>query len=177
MRAGTPGCPEIQDWLADSLPELTAIGIDPYLHTVGASRFCLLSPQLQKTTPHSKCLQTNFKSCTVCSAKFATPHVIVQVDSARKLKEKLETAGKSLVPLLEGNLVDNVWGEGRPAAPMAPLRVHKLEFAGKTVSDKLSDMRSKLEGQCSCQRCRHPTDFHGALLPNMMTHKDAPPAS
>ena len=34
MRAGTPGCPEIPDWLAQNLPESARVGIDPYLHTV-----------------------------------------------------------------------------------------------------------------------------------------------
>lgn len=34
MKVGTPGCPEIPDWLADNLPNSAAVGIDPYLHTV-----------------------------------------------------------------------------------------------------------------------------------------------
>lgn len=72
---------------------------------------------------------------------------VCQIDSARKLKEKLEAVGKSLVPILDGNLVDSVWGEERPAAPTAPLRVHKLEFAGKSVTDKLADLRSKMTGK------------------------------
>lgn len=34
MKAGTSGCPEIQDWLASNLPEGARVGIDPFLHTV-----------------------------------------------------------------------------------------------------------------------------------------------
>lgn len=34
MRAGTPGCPEIPEWLADNLQADDAVGIDPFLHTV-----------------------------------------------------------------------------------------------------------------------------------------------
>lgn len=34
MRGGTPGCPDIPDWLAEDLPEGARIGVDPYLHTV-----------------------------------------------------------------------------------------------------------------------------------------------
>ena len=34
MRAGTPKCPEIQDWLASNLPDQGRVGIDPFLHTV-----------------------------------------------------------------------------------------------------------------------------------------------
>ena len=70
-----------------------------------------------------------------------------QVDAARKLKEKLEGAGKSLVPLLGGNLVDAIWGQSRPAPPDTRLRVHRLEFAGVSVADKLAALRAKLEGE------------------------------
>jgi len=70
----------------------------------------------------------------------------VQVDGARKLKEKLEAAGRKLQPVVDGNLVDRVWGADRPAAPSAPLRVHKLEHAGQSVSDKLTAIRAKLRG-------------------------------
>ena len=36
MRAGTAGCPEIPEWLADTLHEGARVGIDPFLHTVFA---------------------------------------------------------------------------------------------------------------------------------------------
>ncbi|CAL8465329.1 g4864 [Coccomyxa elongata] len=99
MKAGTSGCPEIPDWLAENLQAGDAVGIDPFLHTV---------------------------------------------ENARKLKEKLEGAGKKLQPIY-GNLVDKVWGDARPAAPSAPLRVHLLEHAGKSVSDKLTAVRAKMK--------------------------------
>eukprot|EP00195_Chlamydomonas_chlamydogama_P009509 CAMPEP_0202892282 /NCGR_PEP_ID=MMETSP1392-20130828/2027_1 /ASSEMBLY_ACC=CAM_ASM_000868 /TAXON_ID=225041 /ORGANISM="Chlamydomonas chlamydogama, Strain SAG 11-48b" /LENGTH=683 /DNA_ID=CAMNT_0049576179 /DNA_START=304 /DNA_END=2355 /DNA_ORIENTATION=- len=38
MKAGTPGCPDLEDWLASNLPEGGRVGIDPYLHTVDAVR-------------------------------------------------------------------------------------------------------------------------------------------
>eukprot|EP00798_Chlamydomonas_sp_ICE-L_P001672 gene1672-33066_t len=38
MRAGTPGCLEIEDWLAENLPEGGRVGIDPYVHTVESVR-------------------------------------------------------------------------------------------------------------------------------------------
>lgn len=34
MRAGTPGCPDIEDWLASSLPEGARVGIDADCHTI-----------------------------------------------------------------------------------------------------------------------------------------------
>ncbi|KAL0020575.1 hypothetical protein WJX77_005157 [Trebouxia sp. C0004] len=100
MRAGTPKCPEIQDWLASSLPDGTRVGIDPFLHTV-----------------------TN----------------------AKQLTEKLRESGKSLVPILEGNLVDKVWGADRPAPPKAPIRIHKMEHAGQSVQDKLIKLRKDMQ--------------------------------
>ncbi|EIE23184.1 Creatinase/aminopeptidase [Coccomyxa subellipsoidea C-169] len=100
MRSGTPGCPEIPEWLAENVQDGDAVGIDPFLHTV---------------------------------------------DNARKLKEQLEAAGKGLRPIY-GNLVDRVWGSDRPAAPSAPLRVHALEHAGQSVSDKLTAVRAKMKG-------------------------------
>ncbi|GLI66862.1 hypothetical protein VaNZ11_010849 [Volvox africanus] len=38
MKAGTPGCPDLEDWLAASLPEGARAGIDPWVHTVNAVR-------------------------------------------------------------------------------------------------------------------------------------------
>ncbi|KFM25031.1 Xaa-Pro aminopeptidase 1 [Auxenochlorella protothecoides] len=37
MKHGTPGCPEIEDWLAENVPEGSAVGYDPWLHTVAAA--------------------------------------------------------------------------------------------------------------------------------------------
>ena len=65
---------------------------------------------------------------------------------ARTLKKELEEAGKDLVPILEGNLVDAVWGSAQPQAPATSLRPHKLEFAGQSVAEKVEEMQKKLEG-------------------------------
>ena len=71
----------------------------------------------------------------------------LQVKDARALKKELEEAGNELVPILDGNLVDTVWGSARPQVPATKLRTHKLEFAGASVADKVQDMRSKLKGE------------------------------
>ena len=87
--------------------------------------------------------------CIICSDASAPVLVqlYLQVNGAKQLSTKLQEAGKSLVPLLEGNLVDKVWGEGRPAAPHAPIRIHKMEHAGESVQDKLARMREEMTGQ------------------------------
>ncbi|KAL6764493.1 peptidase M24, structural domain-containing protein [Haematococcus lacustris] len=38
MKAGTPGCPDLEDWLAANLPEGGCVGVDPFLHTMDAAR-------------------------------------------------------------------------------------------------------------------------------------------
>ncbi|GLC69902.1 hypothetical protein PLESTF_000893800 [Pleodorina starrii] len=38
MKAGTPGTPDLEDWLASNLPEGARVGIDPWVHTVNSVR-------------------------------------------------------------------------------------------------------------------------------------------
>ncbi|GFR40249.1 hypothetical protein Agub_g821 [Astrephomene gubernaculifera] len=38
MKSGTPGCPDLEDWLAANLPEGARVGIDPWVHTVNSVR-------------------------------------------------------------------------------------------------------------------------------------------
>ena len=64
------------------------------------------------------------------------------VSEARALRDLLKAAGCELVSV-EENLVDAIWSE-RPAAPKTPLRVHPIEYAGKTVGEKLEDVRTKM---------------------------------
>ncbi|KAF5843713.1 Creatinase/Prolidase N-terminal domain-containing protein, partial [Dunaliella salina] len=47
MRAGTPGCPDIEEWLAANLPASARVGIDPYVHTVDMTR--RLSKRMQES--------------------------------------------------------------------------------------------------------------------------------
>jgi Xaa-Pro aminopeptidase len=50
--------------------------------------------------------------------------------------------GSNLVPITE-NLVDSVWTD-RPAAPMAPVMVHELEFAGEATAAKRARLAADL---------------------------------
>ncbi|GAB4814313.1 hypothetical protein N2152v2_001359 [Parachlorella kessleri] len=67
------------------------------------------------------------------------------IESAEKLHRHLAARGKHLVPL-PVNLVDAVWATERPAAPQGALRVHSLEWAGRSVADKLEDLRKEMQG-------------------------------
>jgi len=54
------------------------------------------------------------------------------------------------VPLLaDGNLVDAAWAAAQPELPLAPMRIHALEWAGQGVADKLTNMRQRMQGGCS----------------------------
>lgn len=66
------------------------------------------------------------------------------IENAEKLDRVLRAAGRELVPL-PSNPVDGVWGEDRPAPSSAPLRAHALEWAGRSVAEKLGDMRQQLK--------------------------------
>jgi Xaa-Pro aminopeptidase len=56
------------------------------------------------------------------------------VSEARGLREALSACGIELMSV-EENLVDLVWSD-RPPFPKTPLRVHPMEYAGKSVAEK-----------------------------------------
>ena len=43
-----------------------------------------------------------------------------------------------------GNLIDKIWGTDRPLVPTAPFRIHPLEYAGTTVSNKLKSVAREM---------------------------------
>lgn len=43
------------------------------------------------------------------------------------------------------NLIDPIWGDARPPIPTSPFRVHALEYAGKSVADKVSKIRDEMD--------------------------------
>jgi len=67
----------------------------------------------------------------------------------KELNEALEKENGIVCPLEElgqtENLVDEIWGDSRPALPSSAFRVHPLEYAGASVSEKLSSIRKKMK--------------------------------
>ena len=59
------------------------------------------------------------------------------------LRKAAERAGGSLVPQ-EVNPIDAVW-EGQPAAPIAPIVPHSLDFAGKPAAEKREEIGAALK--------------------------------
>lgn len=99
MRAGLPETPEIPAFLAENLPEGSAVGIDPFVY---------------------------------------------DVEAADTLRDALEEAGCTLVALPPPNPVDVVWGPDRPPAPAGSVRLHDTRFAGRSVQDKLLELRDAM---------------------------------
>ena len=67
---------------------------------------------------------------------------IFTLKSWRSWEEKIQRGGSRIVEL-EGNLVDEIW-KARPQFPKEPLLALSTEFSGKSVEDKLADLRKDL---------------------------------
>jgi Xaa-Pro aminopeptidase len=45
------------------------------------------------------------------------------------------------------NLVDPIWGEARPPIPASPFVVHPMEYAGKSMQEKVALIRKEMESK------------------------------
>jgi Xaa-Pro aminopeptidase len=61
---------------------------------------------------------------------------------AKRFSAACEKVGAKLVPVSK-NLIDQIWAD-QPARPSNPLSVQPLQFAGRSVKDKLADMSKAL---------------------------------
>ncbi|KAM0449108.1 hypothetical protein ACHAPV_010255 [Trichoderma viride] len=75
----------------------------------------------------------------------AVDSTLVTGSAAKKLAEKIRKSGGSDLVPLDGNLVDKVWADSRPARPQQGIRVLSEKFAGKSVQSKLADLQAELE--------------------------------
>ncbi|XP_052625345.1 aminopeptidase P1 isoform X1 [Lactuca sativa] len=66
----------------------------------------------------------------------------ISVETAQKWRSLFAKNQQKLVPTTK-NLVDEVWKD-QPQAEMNPVHVHPLKFSGRSVSDKLKDLRDNL---------------------------------
>ncbi|KAK4416527.1 Aminopeptidase P1 [Sesamum alatum] len=66
----------------------------------------------------------------------------ISVDTAQKWERAFSKKQQKLIQTTT-NLVDQVW-TSRPPPSINPVVVHPLEFAGRSVEDKLKDLREKL---------------------------------
>lgn len=66
----------------------------------------------------------------------------ISIDTAQKWENAFVRKGQKLVQT-STNLVDEVW-KSQPPVETNPVNVHPLEFSGRSVADKLKDLREKL---------------------------------
>ncbi|KJZ78894.1 Putative Xaa-Pro aminopeptidase P [Hirsutella minnesotensis 3608] len=64
--------------------------------------------------------------------------------AAKKLAEQIRKAGGAELRPLEDNLIDLVWAEGRPERSCRVVTVVPDVIAGKSVQDKVTDLRQEL---------------------------------
>jgi Xaa-Pro aminopeptidase len=61
-----------------------------------------------------------------------------------RVRQLLGKHGIRLKPLSR-NPIDTVWGTERPAAPLGPVTIHPLKFAGKAADQKITDLQNILK--------------------------------
>ena len=66
---------------------------------------------------------------------------LITAAEARKLSEKIKKKTGGTLKAVSENLVDQVWGESRPARPMEKVRVLDMKYAGKKFEEKIEDLR------------------------------------
>ncbi|KAF1733436.1 putative Xaa-Pro aminopeptidase P [Beauveria bassiana] len=63
---------------------------------------------------------------------------------AKKLTETIQKAGGSGLVAITKNLIDIIWGNERPTIPTNKVFIHPDKYAGKTVKDKLAELREEI---------------------------------
>lgn len=130
MKQGQPKVPTLTRFLADlasrhCYSEHSAplrVGLDAYVHS--ASFAGDLTEAFEDAARDSVGSGANGDGTPAAAA---TPTTIAVIDTLD---------GKA-------NVVDSVW-EGRPAIPKNPFRVQPMEYAGMTVTDKVSKIRAQM---------------------------------
>jgi Xaa-Pro aminopeptidase len=83
--------------------------------------------------------------------KGSTVGIDPAIHSVATIRKYLSSFAKKNIQLkyLKKNLVDEIWLTDRPAVPSSAIRVHPLQYAGKSVEEKLTDVRKLLEAENS----------------------------
>ena len=69
----------------------------------------------------------------------------ITAPEAKKLAEKIKKKGGNDLVGIAANLVDEVWGNKKPARPNEAVKLLGMEYAGKTYQDKIEELRKELE--------------------------------
>ena len=63
---------------------------------------------------------------------------------AKRLDEKIKKKGGAGLRAVDNNLVDDVWGDDRPARPDEPVKVLEIQYTGKKFEEKIDEVRDDL---------------------------------
>jgi Xaa-Pro aminopeptidase len=70
---------------------------------------------------------------------------VISAPEARKLSENIKKSGGKELVAIEDNLVDIVWGDGRPPRPDNVVKLLEQQYAGKEIGVKLEELRKELD--------------------------------
>ena len=97
-----------------------------------------VTPQHLVDEPPTKWIENNFKK----NDRLGFDPWLTTASEAKRLAMACTKVGAKLVPVAK-NLIDQIWAD-QPARPQNPLTVQPLQFAGRSVADKLADMAAEL---------------------------------
>ncbi|WOL11656.1 hypothetical protein Cni_G20420 [Canna indica] len=82
------------------------------------------------------------------NAAIGTDPWCVSVETSQRWEQAFLNKNQKLIQL-STNMVDSVWKD-RPPAKIVPVSIYPLEFAGRTVTEKLKELRQKLIREKTC---------------------------
>ncbi|MDE2446607.1 MAG: aminopeptidase P family protein [Alphaproteobacteria bacterium] len=99
----------------------------------------LIQPQHLVDEPPTGWISQNLKK----GDKLGFDPWLITASDAKRYAKACEAVGAKLVPTAK-NLIDKIWDD-QPAPSGKPLSVQPLQFAGRSVADKLADMAAALK--------------------------------
>ncbi|OLL25747.1 putative Xaa-Pro aminopeptidase P [Neolecta irregularis DAH-3] len=70
---------------------------------------------------------------------------LLTFSQAKKLQDDLQSQSEAKLVPMDCNLIDDVWAKQRPARPTRPVFVLETKYTGKSVADKLLELRKAIE--------------------------------
>ncbi len=135
MKAGNPGVPRLEEWLAENIGAGQAVGFDPFLLSTSEQR--RMASLLQAKRVSLVPVHGNLIDEIWPEAKDASPVV------ATSTSESSTAAAPAAAAAVDEEGAD----EFRPAPGTNPVMVHLVRVAGKSVTDKLNDLRKQMHAK------------------------------
>ncbi|KAI9307180.1 peptidase M24, structural domain-containing protein [Cunninghamella echinulata] len=80
------------------------------------------------------------------NAKIGIDPTVITLDAANQLMKELSKKNSTLVPVKE-NLIDKIRGDERPSRPTQPIKIHDIQYAGKTHNTKIIDLLADINSK------------------------------